>query len=154
MEQSANHLGMKSGGRHQGIVRFNSIKNNDAFKFLGLPLNSTKREIKLRYYELAQLHHPDKSIVKSNEFIKIKNAYDILYKEQLSHTSEESLRKYPNSDWSRSESKIFPPSLLIGVAVGIFTILAFRVSLSESRSKAIVDAWAEHERRRIKEGYD
>jgi curved DNA-binding protein CbpA len=49
------------------------------YAILGIPKNSTEKQIKAAYYKLAQKHHPDKNNGKeSNKFKDITNAYNIL----------------------------------------------------------------------------
>ena len=49
------------------------------YSILGIPKNSTEKQIKAAYYKLAQKHHPDKNGGKeSNKFKDITNAYNIL----------------------------------------------------------------------------
>jgi len=52
---------------------------NNLYKILNLSKNATKNEIKKKYKELILKYHPDKNKnVKTDKFIEIKNAYDIL----------------------------------------------------------------------------
>lgn len=74
---------MKSGMRFREMaIRYYSSKK-ESFQILGLPPTASKRDIKQKYYELAQRHHPDKTGLKSHEFLKIKNAFEILSKDQI-----------------------------------------------------------------------
>jgi DnaJ-class molecular chaperone len=64
----------------------------DLYNILNLNKNCTKNDIKKAYRKLVLLYHPDKNknIVSSEQFIKLKYAYDIL-------SNEESRAKYDNS---------------------------------------------------------
>lgn len=55
----------------------------DYYKVLNLKNDCTKEEIKKRYRELSIIYHPDKNNGEKEEFIKIKEAYDNLYDEEL-----------------------------------------------------------------------
>lgn len=44
--------------------------------------------------------------------------------------------------------------MLVGIGVIIVTVVSFWVSLSETRSKAINDAWEVYEKQRTKDGLD
>ena len=51
----------------------------DYYKILGIGPEANEKEIKLAYYKMAKLHHPDLNAGKSNnEFKEMTNAYDIL----------------------------------------------------------------------------
>jgi DnaJ-class molecular chaperone len=54
----------------------NTIKEHLAV--LGLQTSFTKRNIKQAYHKLALTCHPDKSTAKSDTFVEVKRAYDIL----------------------------------------------------------------------------
>jgi len=51
------------------------------YKILGVEKNATAEEIKRAYRRLAREHHPDLNPGgnSSGNFIRIKNAYDVLY---------------------------------------------------------------------------
>jgi len=56
-------------------------KNVDHYKVLGVSRNATRQEIKLKYYEKCKKLHPDRlggEEANTEEFLKIKTAYDIL----------------------------------------------------------------------------
>tara|TARA_B100001094_G_C18174644_1_gene797194 strand:+ start:1095 stop:1685 length:591 start_codon:yes stop_codon:yes gene_type:complete len=55
----------------------------DYYKVLDLKSNCTKEEIRKRYKELCIIYHPDKNNGGNEDFIKIKEAYDNLYDDEL-----------------------------------------------------------------------
>jgi len=55
----------------------------DYYKILNLKKGCTKGEIRKRYKELCRVYHPDKNNNCSVQFIKIKEAYDNLYNDEL-----------------------------------------------------------------------
>ncbi len=51
----------------------------DYYKILGVSSDASEKDIKLAYYKMAKIHHPDLNGGKqSNEFKEMTNAYDIL----------------------------------------------------------------------------
>lgn len=63
------------------------------YDVLGVPRNATPKQIKDAYYQLAMKHHPDKNQGKlSDQFRKIKEAYDVL-------SNEISRMKYDNGEY-------------------------------------------------------
>lgn len=119
-------------------------------------MNATKKEIKSRYYELAQRHHPDKTGSKTNEFLRIKNAYEILSKDQVNEYGGQSQKqKWKSNNRNDFEpSKILSSSILFGIGFIVFNAMILVLSLTESRSLAIDEAWEEYARNRKKDGLD
>lgn len=55
------------------------LKERNYYQILGLERNATSAEIKRAYRKLAQEHHPDrKGKARSEEFVQIKEAYEVL----------------------------------------------------------------------------
>jgi hypothetical protein len=128
--------------------------NKEAFTVLGLPNTASKKEIKQRYYELAQKHHPDKTGLKTNDFLKIKNAYEILSKDQIITSSPTKRRRPATYDRDFGPAKILTSSMLIGIGTIVVSVTALWMSLLESRANSINDAWDMHARQRAKDGLD
>ena len=55
--------------------------DNNYYNILGLTNQSTKKEIKKKYYELCLIYHPDKNNNDDLKFKEINEAYHILYDE-------------------------------------------------------------------------
>jgi hypothetical protein len=144
---------MKSGMRFREMVI--RTYNKTSFDILGLPNTASKQEIKLKYYELAQKHHPDKTGLKNSDFLEIKNAYENL-KGQVNQEVNPAKQRRARRQASRhfEPSRIITSSMLIGVSAIAAGVIAMWISLSESRSKAINDAWEEHARQRSRDGLD
>jgi hypothetical protein len=124
---------------------------------LGLLSTASKKEIKQRYYELAQKHHPDKTGLKTNDFLKIKNAYEILSKDQVIQKDTScapNRRRQATYDREFGTSKIVTSSMLMGAGAIVVCVTALWMSLSESRANSINDAWEMHARQRAKDGLD
>lgn len=49
------------------------------YKILGINKNCKKEEIKKKYHKLCLKYHPDKNLDDKGNFLKIKEAYDVLY---------------------------------------------------------------------------
>ena len=87
-----------------------SCKSINPYELLGLTINSTKKECKKQYYELALLCHPDKGGNK-NDMIIIHNAYKYVM-EQLEFQEntmtrdeiEEDFKKYFNQNIKKPPS--------------------------------------------------
>ena len=88
----------------------------DPYEILGLNFPSTKEEIKIRYYELAKKHHPDKLIHLSLEerqvheelFKKINVAYKLLTEKDLNDTSQNEWKGM----WSYMDNFMSDPTML------------------------------------------
>ena len=51
----------------------------DYWKVLGVPANSSEKDVKLAYYKMAQKYHPDKTGGKTEaKFKEIQAAYEVL----------------------------------------------------------------------------
>lgn len=73
---------------------------------LGVPRNSSTKQIKDAYFKLAMQHHPDKNQgVLTQRFREIKEAYDIL-------SNESSRMQYNNSECS-NVLKLFKTNLIV-----------------------------------------
>ncbi|RPB06826.1 DnaJ-domain-containing protein [Morchella conica CCBAS932] len=62
-------------------IYHSETEGNTHYETLDLPSNSTRAEIKKRYFELSKAHHPDRNRsdpLASNRFIKISTAYAVL----------------------------------------------------------------------------
>lgn len=57
---------------------------------LGIGRTATAAEIKLRYRELAKMHHPDRTGTESEDLVRINEAYEVL-------SDTESRRKYDST---------------------------------------------------------
>ncbi|CBH11872.1 chaperone protein DNAj, putative [Trypanosoma brucei gambiense DAL972] len=57
------------------------LLSKDPFAVLGLARTATKAEVKMRYRELARLHHPDSGTGDSEKMERINKAYNFLLKE-------------------------------------------------------------------------
>jgi DnaJ-class molecular chaperone len=51
----------------------------DYYQILNIPFNSSKKNIKKKYYELSLKYHPDKNNFNDEKFKEINEAYEILY---------------------------------------------------------------------------
>ncbi|KAI5837533.1 DnaJ domain-containing protein [Morchella snyderi] len=66
---------------HTSTICHSETEGGTYYETLNLPSNSTRAEIKRRYFELSKAHHPDRNRndpLASNRFIKISTAYAIL----------------------------------------------------------------------------
>jgi curved DNA-binding protein len=82
------------------IVDFDITK--DYYKILGLNKTATEKEIKIAYYKMAKMHHPDLNGGKQSiEFKEMTNAYDIL-SDSTKKKDYDSLRNTHNSSNSYS----------------------------------------------------
>ena len=147
---------MKSGMRSLEMVIRNYSSKKEFFDILGLPLTASKKEIKSKYYELAQKHHPDKAKLGKSDFLKIKNAYEILVcKDQA--PKDISFTSHPNghSNYSSFEpSKIITRPVLMGIGGLLITVVVLGQTLLESRAQAIEDAWERYSEERSYDGLD
>jgi len=70
-------------------LRFNQSKNIDYYKVLGVKPNATAKQIKKMFYDKSKKLHPDSlktgSKDTTNEFIKVKQAYEILSNTKSRH---------------------------------------------------------------------
>ncbi|KAG5472464.1 hypothetical protein LSCM1_03863 [Leishmania martiniquensis] len=57
------------------------LPQRDPFKVLGLTRSATKAEVKMRYRELARVHHPDAEAGDSAKMEEVNHAYKLLLKE-------------------------------------------------------------------------
>ncbi|KAK7201126.1 DnaJ domain protein-like protein [Novymonas esmeraldas] len=57
------------------------LPQRDPFKTLGLTRSATKAEVKMRYRELARIHHPDAEAGDSTKMEEVNHAYKLLLKE-------------------------------------------------------------------------
>lgn len=88
----------------------------DPYEILGLKYPSTKEEIKIRYYELAKKHHPDKlahlpleeRAVHEELFKKINVAYKLLTEKDLNDTSQNEWKGM----WSYMDNFMSDPTML------------------------------------------
>lgn len=62
------------------FIKFPFTRTNN-YKILGVDTHSSKEEIKLAYYKLAKLHHPDSKNPNKINFLKIQQAYEEIMKE-------------------------------------------------------------------------
>ena len=87
-----------------------SCKSINPYELLGLTINSTKKECKKKYYELALLCHPDKGGNK-NDMIIIHNAYKYVM-EQLKFQEDVKTLKDIETDFKKYFNKNIkkPPS--------------------------------------------
>ena len=67
---------------HQWLLEHGSGDRAESYRILGLGVGADRDVVRRRYFELAKQQHPDKSDQScNNEFVKIKNAYEHLTKE-------------------------------------------------------------------------
>lgn len=87
-----------------------SCKSINPYELLGLTINSTKKECKKRYYELALLCHPDKG-GSQNDMIIIHNAYKYVM-EQLNFQENVKTREDIEDDFKKyfNQNMKKPPS--------------------------------------------
>lgn len=68
-------------GTHRGISTTSSLASKDYYKILGVSKNSSAKEIKKAYYQLAKKYHPDTNKDDndaSKKFQEVSEAYEIL----------------------------------------------------------------------------
>lgn len=54
-----------------------SNKHKDYYEILGVPRNSSAKDIKKAYYKLAQQYHPDKNKGDKTKFQEVSEAYEV-----------------------------------------------------------------------------
>lgn len=64
-------------------------KKKDYYDILGIPRNSSSKEIKKAYYQLAKKYHPDTNKSDPNaskKFQEVSEAYEVCFSRASSHT--------------------------------------------------------------------
>ena len=56
-----------------------AVQDDSLYQDLGVETTATPKEIKRAYYQLAKVYHPDKNPDAEEQFLKIHQAYEILY---------------------------------------------------------------------------
>lgn len=65
---------------HKSIHTSSHLKNKDFYNILGVPRNSSQKEIKKAYYELAKKFHPDTNKgdpSAKKKFQEVSEAYEV-----------------------------------------------------------------------------
>ena len=72
---------------YTNIVQTDMSDPRNLYSILGVSHNSTEKDIKKAYRNLARVHHPDKSNVESDKkkFMEINKAYEILSDKEKRH---------------------------------------------------------------------
>jgi len=61
---------------------------------LGIPRDSSKKEIRAAYLRLAKLYHPDSTTGNNKIFLKVQHAYEVLHNPKLEYWEDDAINEH------------------------------------------------------------